>query len=64
MLCCLYCSSIIHSAKFRLLSESDIHSVLPLRDTVHAEDLMDGLHFKYCARTHDAQWKEGMNYFC
>lgn len=31
---------------------------------VNAVDLKEGLHFKYGPQTHDAQWKEGMNYFC
>lgn len=31
---------------------------------MNAEGLKQGLHFKYGPRTHDVQWKEGMNYFC
>lgn len=43
---------------------SCIHSILFLGDIVNAEDLKEGLSFKYGPWTHDAQWKEGMNYFC
>lgn len=31
---------------------------------MNAVGLKEGLHFKYGPQTHDAQWKEGMNYFC
>lgn len=35
-----------------------------LRQISNTDDLKQGLHFKYGPRTHDVQWKEGMNYFC
>lgn len=61
LFCCLHCSYLIYSTNFPLLSES---RMLPLTHFVNTEDLKQGLHFKYDPRTHDVQWKEGMNYFC
>lgn len=55
------CSWLIYSTNVPLLCEM---TILPLRRTVNAKDLQEGLHFKSRPLAHDAQWKEGMNYFC
>ena len=64
VICCFTCSSLIYGTNFTLISESYIHTMLPLRQIVNTVNLRVGLHFKYGPWTYDVQWKEGTNYFC